>query len=496
MGLPLLITYALAVLLPVLYLFYRWTIGSLYDIPTIGHSAPLLSFLSARKYVRHAREMLQEGYEKYKGGVFKIATYERWLVVVNGPRMVDELRKLPDDQVSFFDASEDIVHLSYTFGDFEKDPFHIEVIRAHLTRHLASIFADIREEIVAAYNDLIPLSEDWTPHYILPTMQQIVARVSSRVFVGLPMCRHKEYLSLAIKHTLQVMNTRDVLRWWPEWLHPVAGMFIDESRRSVRQGLKLLGPMIEERIKKMKEDGNEWSDRPNDLLQWIIDAALEKGKGIEIILPMILSVNFAAIHTSSNSFTHAMYYLAAYPQYIKPLRHEIETVIKEEGWTKGAMQKLRKLDSFMRESQRLSGGLVSVLRKTLVPVTLSTGHCIPAGQIVVAASRAIHLDPETYPDPESFDPFRFSNMREGEGGEATKHQFVSTSPNYIPFGHGKHACPGRFFAANELKAMLAHTILTYDVKLEKEGVRPANLFVGESCVPNPYTPVLFRKRRD
>jgi cytochrome P450 len=60
---------------------------------------------------------------------------------------------------------------------------------------------------------------------------------------------------------------------------------------------------------------------------------------------------------------------------------------------------------------------------------------------------------------------------------------------------GKHACPGRFFAGNELKAMMAHVLLNYDIRSEVEGVRPANLHLGQTTLPNPSAKVLFRKRR-
>ena len=56
--------------------------------------------------------------------------------------------------------------------------------------------------------------------------------------------------------------------------------------------------------------------------------------------------------------------------------------------------------------------------------------------------------------------------------------------------------PGRFFAANELKGMLAHLVVTYDVKLppEQEGV-PNTLSFEFNYVPNPSVEILFRKRR-
>ena len=57
------------------------------------------------------------------------------------------------------------------------------------------------------------------------------------------------------------------------------------------------------------------------------------------------------------------------------------------------------------------------------------------------------------------------------------------------------ASPGRFFAANELKAIMAHLIVNYDVKLEQEGMRPLNKYFGLAVLPDPTAVVLFRKRR-
>ena len=55
------------------------------------------------------------------------------------------------------------------------------------------------------------------------------------------------------------------------------------------------------------------------------------------------------------SFTHALYHLAANPEFADILREEVEEVVRNEGCTKAAMGKMRKLDSFMRESQRYNG---------------------------------------------------------------------------------------------------------------------------------------------
>ena len=67
---------------------------------------------------------------------------------------------------------------------------------------------------------------------------------------------------------------------------------------------------------------------------------------------------------------------------------------------------------------------------------------------------------------------------------------------YLDQNAGSHFLdsPGRWLAAAELKAMLAHVLLSYDVKFEQEGMRPPNEWLMNGCMPNRAAKVLFRKR--
>lgn len=144
--------------------------------------------------------------------------------------------------------------------------------------------------------------------------------------------------------------------------------------------------------------------------------------------------------------------------------------------------------------------------------TFSDGTFIPKGTMISAPSNCLHLDDNIYENAATFDPFRFARMREA-AGEGTKHQFVSTSLDYLPFGHGRNAwyvhspcfsstlidaefvvSPGRFFVANQLKTMLAHIVLTYDVKLENAIIQES-IHVTTSITANPNVKVMFRKRK-
>lgn len=96
----------------------------------------------------------------------------------------------------------------------------------------------------------------------------------------------------------------------------------------------------------------------------------------------------------------------------------------------------------------------------------SDGTLIPYGSFLSVSGRMIQHDPgnlfseqtfqhyvtedistANYDHAEVFDGFRFSRMREEQSQTADegffKSHMISTGPAHLPFGHGKHACPGR-----------------------------------------------------
>ncbi|KAF9244077.1 cytochrome P450 [Melanogaster broomeanus] len=261
-----------------------------------------------------------------------------------------------------------------------------------------------------------------------------------------------------------------------------------------RRGGKHIGPIIEERLKHLKENGNVWADKPHDLISWLMDEAEGSERTVKAWTQRVLTLNFASVHTIAHIFIRVLYNLAANPQYIQPLREEVESVVATEGWSKDALGKMYKIDSFLRESLRIeSDSSVTMVRKVLKDFRFSDGKVIPKGAFLAVATRATHLDDELYENAHKFDPFRFANMR-GEDEDGTNNQFVSLTPEYLPFGLGRHACPGRFFAANKLKSMLAHVVVSYDIKLENSAKPPQSSRVGIGITANTSAKVMFRKR--
>ena len=146
------------------------------------------------------------------------------------------------------------------------------------------------------------------------------------------------------------------------------------------------------------------------------------------------------------------------------------------------------------------------------PFTFSNGVTVPAGTLIAVPSGVIHKDEEIYPNPEEFDGFRFAKLRERNVDAMARHQALSPSVDYLTFGYGRHAwwvlflpqpfavthtfsiSPGRFFAVNEVKAFLAHVLVTYDIKFEEGEQAPPPLYIGSMRVPREAN-VMFRKRQ-
>ncbi|KAG5651807.1 hypothetical protein H0H81_007330 [Sphagnurus paluster] len=465
-------------------------------IPTIGPSGVLSSYMGAWRMFTDARGMIQEGYEKYRGTTFKFPGISGWTVVISDDKLVEELRKATDDQVSAAEAINDQFQVIHTISpEFHHDPYHNAIVRSTLTRNIGECFPEVQDELVSAFSDYIPATETWTNVVALPTIMKIVCRMSNRLFVGLPLCRDPDYRTLNVDYTVDVMKGAHIINVFPNLLKPLAGYLFTNVPSSQERAMAHLAPIIEERIRQQEQYGKDWPGKPNDYLSWLLDVAEGPQRTVRDLTMRILGINFVSIHTTSMAFTQVLFDVATFPSYVPALREEIEQIIREEGLTKASLGNMWKLDSFIKESQRLGGNSAATMsRKVLKDFTFSDGTLVPAGHTVAVPNCAMHHDEDNYGDPNNFDGFRFANLRESEDS-SSKYQMVTLNSNYMVFGYGRHACPGRFFAVNEIKALMVHVLLNYDVSFETNRGRPEDTWFGTLSAPDPSISVMFRKRR-
>ncbi|KAG7095855.1 hypothetical protein E1B28_006548 [Marasmius oreades] len=337
---------------------HRAQMSKLAAIPTLGSSGFLSSYLSAFRFVYHARDIIQEGYQKHYNSAFKVPLLDHWLVVVCGPKMTDEIRKATDEQLSSAEAFAEMLQTDITMGKtLRADPYQIGVILNALTKNVPARFPEVHDEMKTAFNDLIPPGEEWVKVPVLKTVLNIVCRTTNRLFVGLPLCRNEDWMDLNIFFTVNVFARASIINLFPTYLQPFVGWLITPRPASLRRAVKHLQPLFEKHFGlEGTTDDIDPASQSNNLLLWLWRQAQEgEQRTLNDLAMRVLSVNVAAIHTTSMAFTNALYYLAADPKLAEMLREEVETEVGRKGWTKNAMDGMRKLDSFLKESQRLSG---------------------------------------------------------------------------------------------------------------------------------------------
>ncbi|KAL9714649.1 hypothetical protein Ac2012v2_001308 [Leucoagaricus gongylophorus] len=135
-------------------------------------------------------------------------------------------------------------------------------------------------------------------------------------------------------------------------------------------------------------------------------------------------------------------------------------------------------------------------RKAKKDWSFSDGTIIPAGVSVCVASAPMNRERSSFCEPDVFKGFRYSELHNGgEELDSIKHQMATLTLDTVVFGHGRHACPGRFFAVNELKAIFTYCILNYDIQLEGGSMdRPTDQMFGSNLFPDVKAKLMFKRR--
>ncbi|KAK4444584.1 cytochrome P450 [Podospora aff. communis PSN243] len=422
----------------------------------------------------------------------------------------------PDSVLSMHVEVVDSLQFNYTVIDSNlvHNPVHHHLITTTLTNQIGNLVPDVSDETAQSVGETWGNDTTaWKEATLYSDMASVISRVTNRVFVGAPKCRDPNLLRVSLRYASQLPIIGQILKATWEPIRPVAAFFLTIPLRiTMRNWTAVLRDEIETRMavynaRQRDPEKKSAEPEPNDFLQWSIHQAMASGDPYmwktSTLAARILLVNFAAIHTSTMSITGAILDLVASKQeYIDELREEIESVLAEHGgeWNKRALAKMEKLDSVMRESARLNSFVTIGLPRRVVAkdgITTPSGVKLPYNSTVIVPSYTVLHDDERYPDAEEFKPFRFAEQRSDETVGYVKRagkQFATTSTDFLTFGHGRYACPGRFFAANELKLILGHVVMNYDFEVTGKGSRPRNKWYGMVRIPPMEAKIRIRKR--
>ena len=204
-------------------------------------------------------------------------------------------------------------------------------------------------------------------------------------------------------------------------------------------------------IRRARGDGD-------DLFSQLCRATHEDGALLseQDIIDHMSFLMMAAHDTLTSSLTSFVGELAAHPEWQDRLRGEVEAL----GLTRDAptnfdhLEALPETEMAFKEAMRKKPPVPSMPRRAVRDFTFK-GFAIPAGTSIGVNPLFTHHMPEIWPDPDTFDPTRFT-----EEAQRSRHRFA-----FVPFGGGAHMCLGLHFAYMQAKCFARHFLQNLEVSL-------------------------------
>ncbi|RDA95614.1 hypothetical protein CP533_1095 [Ophiocordyceps camponoti-saundersi (nom. inval.)] len=452
-------------------------------------------FESAFGSVKHGR--------KCKDSMFRISRTDGDLLVLSR-KYLDELHNAPVHRLS------SIQGLIKNFGGrysgislLGESDVGTRALQTRITPNLAKLSDEMRDELEYALQTEMPDCQDWTTVSVQPLLLKLLGHVTQRVFIGLPLCRNEKWLVISSEHAHNVTMTQMAMRVVPPWMRPLLHLVLPSCRKykaCIRGGKELIAPEVRRR-RRLEETDPDYV-KPEDLLQAMMDLSVpgEKQSQAEDLAHRQLLMTLVAGHSTAAAGAHALFDLVARPGCLEELRREAVQVLQDEGgcWQKQSLSKLAKMDSFLRESQRMNPpSLLGFHRIVQDPagMTLHDGVHVPYGTHICIAPHSISSDPTVIRQPEVFDGLRYFQRRREKPDEASRHQHATADKDHLHFGYGTWSCPGRFLASAELKMVLTELLLRYEFKYSDGESRPVNHTIEEFPYLDVETSLLIRRRR-
>ncbi len=187
----------------------------------------------------------------------------------------------------------------------------------------------------------------------------------------------------------------------------------------------------------------------------------ELGLDADAIVDNMVGILAASYETTASAIAMMTYALASKPMWQDRLRDELSCLLEPGGMTVEAIRNCEQTSWVFKESLRLYSPLSYFPRRTVEDVEVE-GYSIPANTAITVAPRFTHHMSSIYPQPDTFDPGRFSPERR----EDRVHSLA-----WMPFGKGAHTCAGMHFAQIEVAVFFARLLEQFSVELTNERVR-------------------------
>ncbi len=198
-----------------------------------------------------------------------------------------------------------------------------------------------------------------------------------------------------------------------------------------------------------------------DLLSMLLMATDAEGDGGGMddtqLRDEALTIFLAGHETTANALTWTWYLLSQHPEVEARMHAEIDSALQGRAPAYEDLAALPYTRMILAESMRLYPPAWAVGRRALQSFDAS-GFIIPAKSVVLMSQYIMHRDPRYFPDPDQFDPERWTPE-----AQAARPKF-----SYFPFGAGTRICIGEQFAWMEGILLIAALAQRWRMRLEPD----------------------------
>jgi cytochrome P450 len=223
----------------------------------------------------------------------------------------------------------------------------------------------------------------------------------------------------------------------------------------------------------------------DDLLGMLMDARDEDGPMPDRqVRDEALTILMAGHETTANALTFCLWLVARHPEVQERMAQIVQQVCGARTPEAADYPRLGYLQQVFSESMRLYPPAWTVARTATAAYTMRTGEHIPRGAHLIVSPLIVHHDERWWPEPERFDPERFT-----AASKATRPKF-----SYLPFGGGARYCIGEGFAWTEGVLMLATVLQQWRLRVPDPKQEAVPITPKFTIRPAGPVPLLVERR--
>lgn len=296
-------------------------------------------------------------------------------------------------------------------------------------------------------------------------MNELTLGIAAKAFFDVEIDQSREIQMATNIHSTQFSNqVRSPLAaiWGLLGLPTITGPKFRHAHHILQQAVRQI-------IEEMRQPENN-----SDALVAQLACATHEDTGIGLtdadLQTEVLTLLIAGHETSAKLLTWALYLLSRHEEVFARLQTEIRYNLQDKIPSAADVAELPFLNQVIDETLRLYPSAWAFSRRCEENVSICGFH-VPKGARILVSPYLLHRHPEFWPNPDTFDPNRFSsNIKE-----------TSPAHAFIPFGAGPRQCIGKRFALVETRLILAQIAARFTIRAASQA--PVQAEAGATLSP-------------